>query len=106
MVRYADPPFLLRDAIEDPSAAVELLVRNAPYRPIGGWYHPGEDLDAPIKAMWFQKDWVHAGLVVPGSEVFLRSPRYLEAASRFYDARKIVPGWTARAVGVECSASP
>jgi hypothetical protein len=91
MPRYADPPLLLRDVIDDPAEVVALLARNAPYNPLGGWYRPGLDPDEASSAMWFQKDWVHAGLVVEGSELFLQNQRYFEASRRFYDAAEIVP---------------
>jgi hypothetical protein len=91
MIRYSDPPILLRDVIEDVGEVVGLLERNAPYSPLGGWYRPGVDLDALICAMWFQNDWVHAGLRVDGSELFLFHERVMQAARDFYDAEVIVP---------------
>jgi hypothetical protein len=91
MIQYSDPPILLHDVIEDVGDVVELLERNAPYTPLGGWYRPGADLDAPASAMWFQNDWVHADLRVPGSELFLFHQRVTQAARDFYDAEAIVP---------------
>jgi hypothetical protein len=91
MIRYSDPPVLLRDVIEDISDVVQLLERNAPYTPLGGWYLPDADLDTPTSAMWFQNDWVHADLRVEGSELFLFHERVMQAARDFYDAEVIVP---------------
>ncbi len=91
MIHYADPPVLLRDLIEDPAAVVGLLERNAPYHPLGGWFRPGAEADRPTNTLWFQKDWVHADLAVPGSELFLRHERVIDAARRFYDAEVVVP---------------
>jgi hypothetical protein len=91
MIHYADPPVLLRDVIDDLDAVVELLERNAPYHPLGGWFRPGVEADRPTSALWFQKDWVHADLAVPGSELFLGHERVIEAAKRFYDAEVVIP---------------
>jgi hypothetical protein len=91
MIRHAAPPILLRDVIEDVGDVVRLLERNAPYTPLGGWYRPGVDLDAPTSPMWFQNDWVHADLRVEGSELFLFHERVMQAARDYYDARVIVP---------------
>ena len=91
MIPEADPPILLRDVIEDPSEAVALFERNAPYTPLGGWYRPGADPDAPTSPMWFQNDWVHADLAVRGSDLFLHHPRYLRAARDFYGAEVVLP---------------
>ena len=91
MIRYSDPPILLRDVIEDVDAVVRLLERNAPYTPLGGWYRPDADLDAPTSPMWFQNDWVHADLRVEGSELFLFHERVTQAARDFYGAEVIVP---------------
>jgi hypothetical protein len=90
-MRKAAPPLLLRDVIDDLGDVAALLERNAPYRPLGGWYRPGIDPDAASSPLWFQKDWVHADLAVPGSELFLRHERYLETARRYYGAEVIVP---------------
>jgi hypothetical protein len=86
MMRHSDPPLLLREVIDDVGDVVRLLERNAPYTPLGGWYRPGADLDAPTSPMWFQNDWVHADLRVDGSELFLFHPRVTHAARYFYDA--------------------
>ncbi len=91
MIHYSDPPILLRDVIEDVGDVVHLLERNAPYTPLGGWYRPGADLDAPTSPMWFQNDWVHADLRVEGSDLFLLHERVTQAARDFYDAEVIVP---------------
>ncbi len=91
MLENAPPPLLLRDVIDDPRDVVALLERNAPYTPLGGWYRPDQDLDAPTSPLWFQNDWVHAGTVAPGSELFLDHPRYHEAARRYAGAEEIVP---------------
>jgi hypothetical protein len=91
MIRYSKPPILLRDVIEDLDAVVRLLERNAPYTPLGGWYRPGADLDAPTSPMWFQNDWVHADLRVAGSELFLFHERVTRAARDFYGAQVIAP---------------
>jgi len=91
MVRYSDPPILLRDVIEEPALAVGLLERNAPYTPLGGWYRPDADRDTPCSPMWFQNDWVHAELRVEGAELFLFHERVTQAARDFYDAGLIVP---------------
>jgi hypothetical protein len=91
MERPAAPPALLRDVIDEPRDVVALLERNAPYRPLGGWYRPGIDPDAATSPLWFQKDWVHADLAVPGSELFLRNERYFASARRYYGAELIVP---------------
>ncbi|MEN8162403.1 MAG: hypothetical protein ABFS41_20190, partial [Myxococcota bacterium] len=87
----AAPPLLLHDVIDDPREVVALLERNAPYTPLGGWYRPDQDLDEPTSPLWFQNDWVHAGTIAPGSELFLHHPRYLEGARRFTGAEEIVP---------------
>jgi len=91
VIHYSDPPILLRDVIGDPGAVVGLLERNAPYRPLGGWFRPGGESELPSNPMWFQKDWVHADLAVPGSDLFLRHPDVIDAARRFYGAEVIVP---------------
>lgn len=91
MLPYSAPPMLLRDVIEDVGEVVGLLERNAPYTPLGGWYRPGVDPDAPMSALWFQNDWVHADLRVPGSELFLHHDRVIRAAKDDYAARVIVP---------------
>jgi hypothetical protein len=56
MIQYSQPPVLLRNVIENVDDVVQLLERNAPYTPLGGWYRPGADLDTPNSAMWFQND--------------------------------------------------
>ncbi len=91
MIHYSDPPILLRDVIEDLGDVVQLLERNAPYTPLGGWYRPGADLNVPTSPMWFQNDWVHADRRVEGSELFLFHERVTQAAREFYDAEVIVP---------------
>jgi hypothetical protein len=91
MIHYSDPPILLRDVIEDVGDVVRLLERNAPYTPLGGWYRPGADIDAPTSPLWFQNDWVHADLRVEGSELFLFHERVTQAAKDFYGAKLILP---------------
>lgn len=91
MVQYADPPILLRDVIADLGEVKQLLERNAPYTPLGGWYRPGVDPSAATSPLWFQNDFVHADLRVDGSDLFLWHERVIEAARRFYAAEVIVP---------------
>ncbi len=91
MIRYSNPPILLRDVFEDTSEVVRLLERNAPYTPLGGWYRPDAELDQATSPMWFQNDWVHADLRIEGSELFLFHERVTQAARDFYDAKVIVP---------------
>jgi hypothetical protein len=91
MVRTARAPLLLRDVIDDVGDVRQLLERNAPYTPLGGWYRPGADEDIATNAMWFQKDWVHADLAVAGSDLFQRSERYHQAAREFCNAEVILP---------------
>lgn len=91
MIHYSDPPVLLRDVFDDVGDVVRLLERNAPYTPLGGWYRPDADLDAPTNPMWFQNDWVHADLRVDGSELFLFHERVTQAARDFYGAEVILP---------------
>jgi hypothetical protein len=89
--RTSAPPILLRDVFDDLTPVIELLERNAPYTPLGGWYRPDAALDEPSSPMWFQNDWVHADLRVPGSELFLFHERVTRAARDFYGAEVIVP---------------
>lgn len=91
MMKLTAAPLFLRDVIDDPREVVALLERNAPYTPLGGWYRPGQDLDAATTPLWFQNDWVHAGTTVPGAELFRDHPRYLEAARKFTGAEEILP---------------
>lgn len=91
MFDIARSPILLHDVIDDVGRVVELLERNAPYTPLGGWYRPGVDEDVPSSAMWFQEDWVHADLAVEGSDLFQQHPRYHEAARRYWNAELILP---------------
>jgi hypothetical protein len=77
--------------IPDVGRVIEILERAAPYTPLGGWFWPGTDDEVPTRAMWFQNDWVHADLKVPGSDLFLEHAQVTEAAKRFYDAEVIVP---------------
>jgi hypothetical protein len=91
VIHYSDPPILLRDVIDDPGEVVALLERNAPYTPLGGWYRPDLDPDTPTSPMWFQNDWVHADLAVPGADLFLRHPRVMQAARDFYGAEVVLP---------------
>ena len=91
MSHVAGPPTLLRDVIPNVDAVLALLEQNAPYTPLGGWYAPGQEDTTPTRAMWFQNDWVHADLAVPGSDLFLWHEEVTAAARRFYDAEVIVP---------------
>lgn len=91
MVRFSDPPVLLHDVIDDLNAVVQILERQAPYTPLGGWFRSGQAPVEPTLPMWFQNDWVHDTFAAEGSEVFLHHPRYLEAAARFYDAEVVEP---------------
>jgi len=91
VIRYSNPPVLLRDVIDDVGEVVRLLERAAPYTPLGGWYRPDAELDVPSCALWFQNDWVHADLQVEGSELFLYHERVLQAARDFYGAQVILP---------------
>jgi hypothetical protein len=91
MIRYSEPPILLRDVIDDVDDVVRLLERNAPYTPLGGWYRPDADPDEATSPMWFQNDWVHADLCVEGSELFLHHPRVIQAARDFYAAEVVAP---------------
>jgi hypothetical protein len=90
-IRYARPPILLHDVIDDLDAVNRLLESNAPYAPLGGWFSPGADPNVRTRPMWFQKDWVHDTFHAPGSELFFEHPRYLDEAKRFYDAEVVVP---------------
>jgi len=85
------PPRLLDDVIPDVGKVVEILASAAPYTPLGGWFWPGQDEAVPTRAMWFQNDWVHGDLKVPGSDLFLDHPEVTQAAKEFYGAEVIVP---------------
>jgi hypothetical protein len=91
MIHHADPPVLLHDVFDDLDAVIRLLERGAPYTPLGGWMRPGLDPDAETSAMWFQEDWVHADYALEGADLFLRNPKYIETARRFWGAEEIVP---------------
>ena len=71
MPHQTGTPTLLRNVIPDTGAVVKILESNAPYTPLGGWFMPGADEEIPTRAMWFQNDWVHADLQVPGSDLFV-----------------------------------
>jgi len=90
-IRYAKPPVLMHDVVDDLDAAVRLLEAQAPYTPLGGWYSPGADPDAATRPMWFQEDWVHGTFAAPGSDLFLRHPGYIAAAKEFYGAEVVEP---------------
>lgn len=90
-IRYARPPVLMHDVIDDLDGVIRLLRAQAPYTPLGGWYSPGADPHARTRPMWFQNDWVHDTFFAPGSELFLRHEGYLEAAKAFYDAEVVEP---------------
>jgi hypothetical protein len=91
MVRYADPPILLDDLIDDLDEVVGLFARNAPYTPLGGWFRPDREGDEATSPMWFQKDWVHADLHVEGADLFFRNERVIDAVRSFYDAEVVIP---------------
>lgn len=91
MIHYSNPPHLLHDVIPDLAPVIDLLERNAPYSPLGGWFRPGVDRDATTNALWFQKDWVHADFRAEGSDLFLHNEHYLRAARAFYDAEVVLP---------------
>jgi hypothetical protein len=91
MIHYADPPIFLDGLIDDPAQVAGLFERAAPYTPLGGWFMPKHEGDRATSAMWFQKDWVHADFALPGSDLFFRNERVIEAARAFYDAEVIVP---------------
>lgn len=75
----------------DMSAVIHLLESNAPYTPLGGWLRPGQDEELENSPLWFQNDWVHADLAVPGSDLFMEHEAVSATARRFYDAEVIVP---------------
>ena len=92
MIHYSAPPILLKNVIKDLKLVEDLLKRNAPYTPLGGWYAAGSpETDAPTSALWFQNDWVHANLKVEGSDLFLAHEGVIEASKKFYDAEVIIP---------------
>lgn len=87
-MHYAAPPELLHDVIDDLDAVGDLLARTAPFHPLGGWFRNETAATLPL---WFREDWVHAGLQLPGSEVFLDHPGFVAASKRFYGAEVVVP---------------
>jgi hypothetical protein len=91
MHRISDPPVLIHGVIADMGDVVRLLESQAPYTPLGGWYSPGADLDAPTRPMWFQNDWVHDDFAAEGSDLFLHHPGYIAEAKRFYGAEIVEP---------------
>ena len=90
-MRYAKPPVLMHDVIDDLDAVVRLLQSQAPYTPLGGWYNPGADMHARTRPMWFQNDWVHDVFAAEGSDLFLRHEGYIEAAKQYYGAEVVEP---------------
>ena len=90
-IRYAKPPVLLHDVIDDLDAVVRLLDSQAPYHPLGGWFSPSAAPLARTRPMWFQKDWVHDTFAAEGSDRFLHHPAYLAAAREFYAAEVVEP---------------
>jgi hypothetical protein len=90
-IRYAKPPTLMHDVIDDLGAVVRLLESQAPYLPLGGWFSPSADPHARTKPMWFQKDWVHDTFAADGSDLFLHHAGYIDAAKQFYDAEVVEP---------------
>jgi hypothetical protein len=91
MSAQCDSPILLRDLLDDLDLAANLFERNAPYRPLGGWFRPDRESDEATSPMWFQKDWVHADFAAEGSDLFLHNDRYIEAAREFCGAEIVVP---------------
>ena len=90
-IRQSKPPVLMRDVIADPDAVTQLLERQAPYTPLGGWYSPGADPKKRSRPLWFQNDWVHDDFAAEGSDLFLHHPGYVEAAKEFYGAEIVEP---------------
>lgn len=84
-------PILLEALIDDLDAVVALYESAAPYHPLGGWFRPDLEGGEVRSPMWFQGDWVHAGLRIPGAELFLYNERVLEAARRFSGAEVVEP---------------
>ena len=91
MVRYSDPPVLLRDVVADRDDVVRLLTSQAPYTPLGGWFSPGADPHGHTRPMWFQNDFVHDDFAAEGSDLFFRHEGYIEAARAFYGAEVVEP---------------
>ncbi len=91
MPHVANPPILLESVFDDVAPVVDMLYRNAPYRPLGGWFRPDSGEGAALSPMWFQQDWVHAGQQVDGAERFINHDRMLDAARSFYDAELVLP---------------
>ena len=91
MIRYSEPPLLMREVIDDLGEVVRLLERGAPYTPLGGWYRPDVDAERPICPMWFQNDWVHDEFAIEGADLFLSNERVIRAAREYYGAKVIVP---------------
>ncbi|MGI9590854.1 MAG: hypothetical protein ACR2P8_05760 [Myxococcota bacterium] len=91
MLDYSRPPILLHNLIGDLDAWRALFVRNAPHTPLGGWFRPDHDGGEARSPMWFQKDWVHADLVVDGAELFLGNERVFEAVRAFCGAEAVIP---------------
>jgi len=90
-IRYAKPPVLMRDVIDDLDAVVRVLVAQAPYTPLGGWFRSGAESPERTRPMWFQNDWVHDDFAAEGADCFLRHAGYIEAAKQFYDAEVVEP---------------
>ncbi len=91
MVHQSAPPVVLHDVIDDVDQVVGILERSAPSPPLGGWYRPDVDPEAATSPLWFQNDWVHAGMAVEGSELFTRHERVIQAARDFYGADVVIP---------------
>ena len=90
-IRYAEPPLLMHDVIDDVDAVRRLLRSQAPYVPLGGWYSPGADPHARTRPMWFRDDWAFDDVAVEGVELFLHHEGYIEAARSFYDVEVVEP---------------
>jgi len=89
--RYPDPPILLENVIDDVGEVVELLERNAPYNPLGGWFRPEQGVAEATSPLWFQKTWMGGEVDVEGSDLFVRHGRVIETMRQFYDAEVVVP---------------
>ena len=87
----AGPPILLTDVLDDVGAAIKLLGQGAPYPVLGGWYSPGSDPHARTRPLWFRNDLANETLAVPGSEMFMGHPMYLECAKAFYGTELVEP---------------
>jgi hypothetical protein len=90
-MHYAKPPIMLSDVIADTPQVHELLRQNAPYTPLGGWFRPQQGQQEPTSPMWFQNDWVHGDIAVPGADLFMLHEEVTAAAREFYEAEVVIP---------------